>query len=385
VAIKSFRDRNPYLIGIGSVLFIALAVAAALLVGVKHLGERVNGVQAVFADSGGIAGSDPVLLAGVKVGRVTKVRAVHTAATCARKVPDPNVVTPQGATAGCVMVSFVVNQGIHLGAGTRADIVLETLLGGRVLRLSGPVDRPYLESLPAAARVIGIDRTEVPFDIFDLVTVGAQRIEATDTAKLNQLIKQLADVSAGKREQITTLLTSITQISGTLNARDAQVRQLLDRAQVLSQELADKDHVLVSLIDQSQGILRTLQRRRNDIALGLTEANGAVAQLDRVISTNKVLLDSILSQLHPLLNTVGAHEADLNATLAAIGPGINGMALSVSHGPWQDIFVKTIGFDVLGCTNALKGKPDGSPLDALCTALLTTLGSLHLVPPAAKP
>ncbi|MDQ1377074.1 MAG: hypothetical protein QOE15_1247, partial [Acidimicrobiaceae bacterium] len=53
------------------------------------------------------------------------------------------------------------------------------------------------------------------------------------------------------------------------------------------------------------------------------------------------------------------------------------------HGPWQDVYIKTIGFDVLGCVAALKGTPDGSPLDALCTALIKALGALHL--PLAVP
>jgi len=376
MAIKSFRDRNPFVIGIASVLAIALIVTGAFLVGVKHIGEQATTFNGIFTDSGGIQGTNDVLLAGVKVGRVTKVQAVHTPRTCARKTPDPNVLLPQGPQAGCVMVTFKVNNGIHLGAGTRADIVLETLLGARVVRLSGPVTTPYLETLPAAQRVIPIDSTEVPFDVFDLFTNGTQKIQATDTAKLNQLIKELADVTQGKREQITTLLTSVTKIADTLNARDSQVRELLDRADTLSKELADKDQVLVNLIDQSVGILQTLQQRRADISVGLTEANNAVAQLDRLITANKATLDSILNRIHPVLNTVAAHEADLKTMLASLGPGIETMAISVSHGPWQDVYIKTIGFDVLGCVNALKGPPDGSPLDALCTTLLKTLGRL---------
>jgi hypothetical protein len=57
---------------------------------------------------------------------------------------------------------------------------------------------------------------------------------------------------------------------------------------------------------------------------------------------------------------------------------VNSMALATAHGPWQDVYIKTIGFDVLGCVAALKGHPDGTPLDALCTALIKTLGALHL-------
>jgi phospholipid/cholesterol/gamma-HCH transport system substrate-binding protein len=385
MALKSFRDRNPYLVGIASVLVIVLLVTGALLVGVKHLLEHGYTVDALFVDSGGIAVNDNVLVAGIKAGRVTKVAAVHQAQPCARSTPDPDFLGAQGAAAGCVRVSLLVHQGIHLGPDTQAQIILETLLGARAVRLTGPVVAPFLESRPRPDRVIGINRTEVPFDVFSLFNKATTNIEATDTAKLNQLIDELATVTDGKRQQLTTLLTSVTNIANTLNARDAQVRELLDRAATLSKQLADKDQILVSLIDQSQGILLNLQQRRNDIAAGLTAANGAVAQLDRVIAANKATLDSILSRLHPTLGAIAAHETDINNILAALGPGVNAMAISVSHGPWQDVYIKTIGFDVLGCANALRGHPDGSPLDALCTALIQTLGNLHLPLPLAAP
>ncbi|MDQ1357274.1 MAG: phospholipid/cholesterol/gamma-HCH transport system substrate-binding protein [Acidimicrobiaceae bacterium] len=383
MAVKSFRDRNPFVVGIASVLVIVLIVGGALAIGVKHLLEHGYSVEAIFVDSGGISTNDYVLLAGVRVGRVTKVEAVHQAGPCARKSPDPNFIGIQGAEAGCVRVSLNVHNGVHLGPSTQAHIVLETLLGARAVRLTGAATAPFLDQLAPSARVIPIDRTEIPFDIFSLFTKATTNIQATDTAKLNQLIKELAGVTQGKREQITTLLTSVTQISDTLNARDAQVRELLDRAATLSKQLNAKDQVLVSLIDQSQGILLNLQQRRNDIAVGLTAANGAVAQLDRLIATNKATLDAILTRLHPTLGSIAAHESDINKILAALGPGVNSMALATSHGPWQDVYIKTIGFDVLGCVAALKGTPDGSPLDALCTALIKALGALHL--PLAVP
>lgn len=380
MALKSFRDRNPYLIGIASVLVIALFVAAAIFVGVDHFFEHGYTVNAMFVDSGGLNTSDNVLVAGVIVGRVSKIAAVHQAGPCARKTPDADYLGVQGAQAGCVRVTFIVNNGVHLGQGTQATIVLETLLGERALSLVGPATVPYLDQLPAGQRVISIDRTEVPFDIFSLFTKATSNIDATDTAQLNQLIQELATVSQGKQQQITTLLTSVTQIANTLNARDAQVRQLLDEASTLSQELSAKDQILVNLIDESQTILLNLEQRRNDIAVGLNAANGAVAQLNAVISANESTLDSILTEIHPTLDTVAAQESNINNILAALGPGVDAMSLATAHGPWQDVYIKTIGFDVLGCVDALEGHPDGTPLDALCTTLIKTLGSLHLSP-----
>jgi phospholipid/cholesterol/gamma-HCH transport system substrate-binding protein len=357
---------------------VVALVGAALYAGVDHVFEHGYNVQAYFVDSGGIAGNDAVLVAGVSVGRVTKVAAVHQAALCSRRTPDPDFLGVQGATAGCVRVTLEVNNGVHLGPDTQAQIILETLLGARAVTLSGPATPPFLNTRPASARVISIDNTEIPFDIFSLFSRATTNINALDTNQLNALISELADVTQGKRAQITTLLTSVTQISDTLNARDAQVRELLDRAATLSQQLSAKDQILVNLIDASQGILLNLQQRRNDIAAGLNAANGAVAALNRVITANEATLNVILSDLDPTLGTVAAHETDINNLLADLGPGVNAMAISTSHGPWQDVYIKTIGFDVIGCINTLEGHPDGTPLDALCTALVKTLGALHL-------
>jgi phospholipid/cholesterol/gamma-HCH transport system substrate-binding protein len=375
VAIKSFRDRNPYLIGVATFLVIAVAVIGAYIVGVKHVFQRTYAMSGVFSDAGGITSNDSVLVAGVKAGRVASVHATSDAKTCSRSTPDPNVVN----AGGCVVVKFVVNHGVHVGPDAHAAIVLETLLGNRALQLTGPVTGPFMESQPGSARVIPIDRTEVPFDIFDLTTVSTRNIEATNTTKLNQLIGELANVTGGQRDQITTLLTSVTQISDTLNSRESQVKELIDRADKLSAQLASKDQTLVSLIDQSQGILTLVQRRRGDIAAGLTSANATVAELDRLITTNKAALDAALNAIHPTISTVAGRQDSINQALAALAPGLYTQGLAVSHGPWADVLIKALGPDLLLCGQALKGVPTGTTSDIvqkLCQQLNPLAGPL---------
>src|SRR5205807_4023577 len=158
-----------------------------------------------------------------------------------------------------------VNHGVHLGSDTHAEVALETLLGTRYVRLSGPVVKPYLEDEPEAARTIPNDHTKTPYDIFDLVKVSTRSVEATDTAKLNQFITQLADITGGEHDQISQPLGGVNRVSTALNDREAQLRQLLDRFDQLPGLLADKDQPLVSLIDQGQGILNRVEQRRHDI------------------------------------------------------------------------------------------------------------------------
>ena len=124
---KSFRERNPYAIGILSVLGLGFFVGVAFMVGILHLLEHTYSVKAVFSDAAGIRpGQSDVRVAGIKAGRVTGIKADRHQ--------------------GKVIISFVVNKGVHLGPDTHADVALQTLLGTKYIRLSGPVVKPYLEA-----------------------------------------------------------------------------------------------------------------------------------------------------------------------------------------------------------------------------------------------
>jgi phospholipid/cholesterol/gamma-HCH transport system substrate-binding protein len=325
---RSFRERNPYVIGVVSVLLIGAFVGIAFMVGILHLFEKTYTVKAVFSDAAGVSSGVNVRVAGIKAGRVTglKVDREH----------------------GKVVASMVVNKGVHLGPDTHADVALETLLGTKFIRLSGPVVKPYLEDVPDAQRVIPNDRTTTPFDIFNLAKVATKSVEATDTAKLNQFIKDLADITEGKHDQLTHLLEGVNQVSTAINDRDAQLRQLLDRFDQLSGILADKDQTLVNLIDQSQAILDLVSARRNDIAHGLDATAQLTGSLANILSTNKGLLNATLQTLHPTLDIITKEQQHVDAALSWLGPGGLALAKATVHGPWADIYVRSVGPDIPG-------------------------------------
>jgi phospholipid/cholesterol/gamma-HCH transport system substrate-binding protein len=324
----SFRERNPYVIGISCVLVLAVFVGFAFSVGILHLFEKTYSVNAEFNDAAGISSGANVRVAGIKAGRVSGIKV------------DRN--------RGKVIVEMVVNNGVHLGPDTHAEVALETLLGTRFVRLSGPVVKPYMEDEPKSARVIPNDRTKTPFDIFDLTKVATRSVEATDTTKLNQFIGQLADITDGKHDQIAQLLDGVNKVSTAVNDRQAQLRQLLDRFDSLSALLADKDQTLVSLIDQSQGILNLVEARRNDIANGLNSTDQLTGSLSAILSANKGLLGSILATLHPTLDVIAKNQQHVDAALSWLGPGALGLAKATTHGPWADIYVRAIGPDIPG-------------------------------------
>ena len=185
---KSFRDRNPFVIGATCVAVIFVLVAGAFAAGYLHVFEKNFPISAQFVDAAGLRSGAEVRVAGVKVGRVTSV------------VADREH--------GRVNVRMVVNDGVELGPQTRAEAALATLLGKRYVRLSGPVVRPYLTS----EAVIPVERTTTPFDVFELTKVATRSIEATDTDKLNRLIEQLAAVTEGKQQTVTDLVQGLARV-----------------------------------------------------------------------------------------------------------------------------------------------------------------------------
>jgi phospholipid/cholesterol/gamma-HCH transport system substrate-binding protein len=285
-------------------------------------------VTGVFSDAAGMRGGDDVRVAGVKAGRVVKVKADHR---------DGNVI-----------IEFKVNDNVDLGTNTSAEVALQTLLGTKFLRLTGPVTKPYLKDLPPAQRRIPIERTKTPFDVFELTTIGTRTIQETDTEKLNQLIQQLAAISEGKQESIRQLLDGIARFSTALNERDAQLRSLLERTDQLSGLLAEKDQTLTGLIDQSQDVLALVRQRRQDVVRGLRSANVAVGQLAGVLAAHETQLDFVLTTLHPTVDILDRHQADLDRALSWLGLGALGLAQAPSQGPWADIYVRDVQLQLVG-------------------------------------
>ncbi|HJR24615.1 MAG TPA: MlaD family protein [Acidimicrobiales bacterium] len=344
---KSFRDRNPYAVGLVSLLVIGLLTGVAFLIGLRHWLEDTYGMEATFTQASGLRSGDDVKLAGVKVGRVTGIEADRDA--------------------GLVRVTWVINSGVDIREEAEADIALETLLGSKYVRIRKAAEGERLMAdLPRQLRVIpfqecGSDglcvaRTTTPEDVFDITREATDRIQQTDNERLNQLISQLAGITEGKRATITDLINGIGDVSTAITEREGKLAALLEQADELSTNLAAKDQTLVRLIDSSKILLDFLVERRAQLAEALGAGSDAVQALSRLIEVNRAQIDAILNDLAPTLATVDAHLPNLNRALSIAGPAFLGQALAGSHGPWQDIYIAALGPDIIGILEDATGQ-----------------------------
>jgi len=326
--VKSFRDMNPYVVGLLSVLLIGGATGFAFLVGTLNLLEEAYPMRGVFTDASGLRAGDDVKVAGVKVGRVTDIDVDREA--------------------GSVIVEWVVDEGVEIRDGAGAEIALSSLLGAKEIRINDPMDGDVaMAELPEEQRVVPVERTTTPFDIFELTRVATEGVQELETDQLNQFFVDLADITEGKRATVEDLLEGIQRVGSAVNDREQQFDDLIAQADRLSETLADKDDELLGLLDSSQQILQVLVERRNDLALVLGESADTVTELDRLISANQQQIDAALDSLAPTLDVVSAQQDDIDRALAWLGPGVLLQSRGGQQGPWQDIFIRSAGPDVV--------------------------------------
>ena len=172
--VPSWRDVNQLSLGLVTIVILGCLLTAAFSVGALDLFSHRYELSAVFPDAGGMKTGNDVRVAGVPVGEVTGIH------------PDFQT--------GQVIIAFEVDAGTDLGPETRAEIAAATLLGGYYLRLSGPVEEPYLESLPKEdpRRRIPLERTNAPFSLIGALSDTTTQIQTIDIDAVNEVLRELA-------------------------------------------------------------------------------------------------------------------------------------------------------------------------------------------------
>ncbi|MEV0660732.1 MlaD family protein [Actinomadura luteofluorescens] len=323
MALKSFRDRNRVAVGVVSAGTLAALVVSVYLVGTRGLFQDRYTVTGIFAATGGLRAGDEVRVAGVRVGEVGSVS------------PDHRY--------GHVLVTWKVDGAVALGPATRAEIKVANVLGGRYLRLSGPVADPHLADLPEDRRRIPLDRTQVPTTASDVLDASTRTISRLDTKAINKLVGELNGVGANDRGRLGRALTNLAGLAETVHDADPQIEKLLANGDRLLELARAKDAELSRLLTNVQAMLDELRTRRAELAAFLGGSDRTVASLTRLIDDRQEKLLSLVADLRGTLGTLRPATGDFNSLLAWAGPTLSGLAGTGGRGPWLEVVATGLG------------------------------------------
>jgi phospholipid/cholesterol/gamma-HCH transport system substrate-binding protein len=317
---RSFLERNQRLIGgIGLSLVAAGTVFALLLQGGFFTPSYA--VTAYFADAAGMRAGDLVTVAGLPAGKVEDVR-----------IDD-----------GRVAIDLAVDDDVRLPADSRAEVVVETLLGRRsVSMVAGQSDRALGDGA-----TIPLERTTTPVDITQLNDISVRLLEESDADAFERFMQDVTAATRGREAELRTLITGLERVTAAVDARREQLASLIGSLRILSTTLGERDQTIVSLIDNLNVVLGNLAERQDDLqTLLLSTASGSRETAD-LIGRNRAVLDSALQYLDQDLKVLNRHQLDLAAGIAYLNQAVQGYS-SVGYSQdipnsWANIFVQSLG------------------------------------------
>jgi phospholipid/cholesterol/gamma-HCH transport system substrate-binding protein len=297
---------------------ISLALLLLVMVGSFNLQKlpwlRGTTYHAELTDASGLRTGSEVQVAGVRVGRVSKLR-----------------IGPEK-----VIADFDVS-GATLGKSTRASVEVKSLLGEKFLNI-----KPEGSGTMAAGATIPVSRTDVTFDIVGTLGQLTTNTEKTNKENLTTALDSLAEVIDSAAPEVRTSFSGLSRLSTTIASRDEEIENLLRRSSNVTKLLDERKGDLVTLMKQANLIFQELQQRKQTIHELLVNANALATELQGVVEDNRKQLRPTLDKLENVLTFLHAREEQIETLIHNYGPYVSILGNIVGSGPWFDAYVPNI-------------------------------------------
>lgn len=312
MSIKNFRERSPAIVGIISILAIAAATTFAFFIDRIPALKQAYEVKAEFSDAAGVTAENQVRVAGIKVGTVSEV-----------ELRDDHV-----------LITMEIDNGTEIPADAFAEIKLATLLGTKFVDLEAKGGEPFLED----GDVIPLEKTTVPYEIYQASNQGTNVIEDLDGEALNDMLVELTKLTKITQDEVGIALEGLNDLGTGLTQKDEELRSMLSGSRELTALLSDEGDELVRLIDASNDVLGSLARKRENLQSLLAVTKDMAATVSTVLRENRGNLDSILTDLHNALVVLERNVKHLDVALEYAGPSARYFGSIFTQGRWADIY-----------------------------------------------
>ena len=309
------RRSDPQILRMG---IISLAVLMLVMVASFNLQKlpwfKGTTYHAELSDASGLRTGSEVQVAGVRVGRVSKL-----------------VIGTEK-----VIANFDVT-GATLGRSTRASVEVKSLLGEKFLNIL-----PEGSGTMNAGATIPLSRTDVTVDIVGTLGQLTTQTEQTNKENLTTALDSLAEVIDTAAPEVQSSFTGLSRLSTTIATRDEEIEKLLARSKNVTQLLDERKGDLVDLMKQASLIFQELQARKETIHTLLVSANQLAVELEGVVADNHKQLTPTLDKLENVLTFLHAREDQIETLIHNYGPYVNILGNIVGSGPWFDAYVPNI-------------------------------------------
>jgi phospholipid/cholesterol/gamma-HCH transport system substrate-binding protein len=307
---KSFTERNPFIIGAVGISLTALIVTLALEYNKLPFINTDRHYSAYFAEAGGLRSGAAVQVAGYRVGEVSSVE----------------------LDGSRVLVKFDVDKNVHLGKRTEANIRTKSLLGAKVLQITPAGDGQLSATIP-------LERTRAPYQLPDALGDLSATISGLNTDAMSGALATLAHTFQDTPPDLKLAVQGVARFSQSLDARDTALRTLLANANKATAVLSERADEVAALIANTNALLAQLRTQRAALEHIAANLSAFAKQLSGFIADNQTQLRPALEKLNDVLTMVDKHKEGLMQGIKYL----NGYALSlgeaVASGPFFKAYI----------------------------------------------
>ena len=278
---KSFRERNQVAVGIASIIVLALIFLLAFEFKKLPFISHNYTVTAEFADAAGLAPGSDVRIAGLKVGTVTKVK----------------------LDGDRVLVTLSVGGGVTIPRDATAAISLKTILGTKSVVIDAQGPGPYMKT----GDRIPLDRTEIPFEIYQTANATVDLLTNVNGKELNEAFKALAAITADPHRNVAGTLKGAGKVLSALGSKSQSLDTVLSKGDEILASLDASAPNIQTIISQLNTVMGVLAQRRAVVQSLLRNTDELAGQLGGLLRAKRPDLDTVLNDLHSTLALVDAN------------------------------------------------------------------------------
>lgn len=309
---KSFAEYNPFVIGVAGVALTATVVIGALQYNNLPFLNSAKQYSAEFSEVGGLRTGAAVQVAGYRVGEVTSIEL-------------------EGAK---VRIKFDVDDDVRLGEQTEANIRTKSLLGAKVLEIT-PRGDGTLSQIP-------LSRTRAPYQLPDALGDLSATISGLNTTGVSDALNTLADTFQDTPPDLRVAVQGITRFSQSINARDAQLRKLLENANTASSVLSERADEIATLVANTNALLAELRTQSDALQQISGNLSNFAQQLSALIQENKAQLRPTLDRLNGVITMIDNYKKGIQKSIVYLNQYALSFGEAVASGPFFKAYLANL-------------------------------------------
>jgi phospholipid/cholesterol/gamma-HCH transport system substrate-binding protein len=312
MAMRRIRRMGPALkFGVFALVCLVLLAGLAIRIGNLSLFSHQTTYQAQLTDATGLQTSDDVKIAGVTVGQVTGISVKR----------------------GVAVVSFHLDNSVHLRASTQVGLQWHNLLGQQFLYLYPGSTGPRLiadATIPASHDVASAS-------VGALLNALGPFLSAINPKQANTFVESVLAALQGNESQVTQLINDSATVSSTVGSLDSQVGQVIGNLDQVLTALAQRSSDVGSLLDNLQTVAQSLATHNGLLDSVVTNLSAVTGEFAGLIQSNQGNLQASINSLQSVTAEVQNHEQSLSTDLSTLGSGLNPYTEISSYGQWFQV------------------------------------------------